>query len=142
MAIYVLPQPEGRPPYVSGPTGRNINYVKWEHEVTLEEAGYFELWTPKVNGNPEPHHARVHMITIQLSLNIGAPKIVRAFLQSPDESIRAVLGCAASGGLGWKAGVYRIGCPVLATYGSRGILVVDSAPVGLEITVIYQQELI
>lgn len=140
MAIFVLPQPVGRPPYISGPTNRNIIFVEYEHIVTASEEGDFELWFPYVDGNPEPHHAKVHMATIGLSEDLRNPKQIYAFMQSPDELVRTVI--PSHFPVLPEVGLYSLGCPFIAVHGSRGILALNSAPEGLEITASYQLELI
>lgn len=137
MTIYVIPQPVGRPPYISGPRNRNIVFVEWVHTVTEEEDGYFELWTPYVDGHTEEHHTMVHMATVELSINLDVPHKAYAFMQSPDETMRTLIT-----ELPWQAGIYSLGCPFIGVHESRGILALANAPVGLEITASYQLELI
>ncbi len=140
MGIYVVPQPVDRPPYISGPTNRNIIFVQYSHTVTALEAGYFELWSPYVNGSPEPHHAEIHMATVALSDNLNNPKTAQAFMQSPDETIRTLI--SSPSGIGPKSGIYSLGYPFISVYGSRGVLVLNAAPQGLIIITSYQLELI
>ena len=137
MATFVFPQPVGRPPYISGPTNRNIIFVEYRHTVTALEKGYLELWLPFVNGQSEPHHAMIHMATLELSKDIGKPNIVRAFMQSPDETVRTLLHQGDG-----KAGVENQRCPFIAVYGSRAVIVLNSAPQGLTAVISYQLELI
>ena len=141
MGIYVFPQPVGRPPYISGPTNRNIVFIRWEHTITAAEEGYMELWTPFVNGQPQPHHAMIHMATVSLSMDLKGSKQIRVFMQSPDETIRTLIPTPIGAVLP-QEGIYSLRCPFIAVHESRGVLTLDEAPEGLVASITYQLELI
>lgn len=137
MGIYVIPQPVGRPPYISGPKHRSIIYVGFQHTVTAEEAGYFELWLPYVDGHPEPHHVIVHQASVEYDANlIGAVRGGWVWLQDETEQIRIALTS-----LGWQAGIYTHG-EFINTHGSRGILTFADCVSGMNIKVNYLLEMI
>jgi hypothetical protein len=134
--VYIVPQPEGRPDYVSGPKNRTILYVGFSHVVTTEEAGDFEMWLPYVNGHAEKHHVRVLLASVEYDMNIAVPRKNWVYLQSPDGTKRIPLVS-----LGWQAGIYTHG-EFINTSGSRGIIALNAAPVGLHIEVNYMLEMI
>jgi hypothetical protein len=139
MGIYIVPQPEPgeRPPYISGPSRRNIVFVRYDHTVTAQEAGEFEMWFPYVNGHPEKHHVMVHKATVVLSKNLSRPRKARVMIQSEDGTARVLIQH-----IDWREGMHSVSCPFLGIHGSRGILYLNEAPVGLEITATYLLELI
>jgi hypothetical protein len=124
MTTIIIPQ---RPPVEGDSLGgslgprhriRNWTWIRYSHTVTAEEAGYLEWWFPYVafGGND----VVIHSPTLGMSANIGAPKEVYLFAQSPSDDVRILLH-----EFSWQAGKQFAPTYTLPT-GSRGILTFNS----------------